>query len=90
MDKGEYGFARYPNLRPGEYFFKLRGANSDGVWGEFEEILTISIQPPFNQTKGFYILIALVISGLLYSIYRYRIAQIKKQKCSILELLKIK
>lgn len=78
LAKGEYGFARYPNLRPGEYFFKLRGANSDGVWGKFEEVLTITIRPPFTQTKEFYFLMILLVTGLLYVVYRYRIAQIKK------------
>ncbi|MFK8005261.1 MAG: histidine kinase [Saprospiraceae bacterium] len=78
LARGDYGFARYPNLRPGEYIFKLRGANSDGIWGAFEEVLMITIRPPFNQTKEFYFLILLLISGIIYGIYRYRIAQIKK------------
>ena len=33
LERGETGFARYSNLSPGEYTFKVRAYNSDGSWG---------------------------------------------------------
>lgn len=55
---GERRFARYAGLQPGHYTFRVKGANSDGTWGE-ETSLNIYIVPPFWQTAWFRILVVI-------------------------------
>jgi class 3 adenylate cyclase/ligand-binding sensor domain-containing protein/predicted metal-dependent HD superfamily phosphohydrolase len=79
-NKREFYFA---NMNPGEYIFKIRAANSDGVWSPYIKSFIIIIQPPFWQTWWFIgILIAIVIA-LLGSFYFSRIALVKKQKLKL-------
>ena len=42
-------FANYTNLEPGEYTFKVKAANSDGVWSN--EISAMSAEPQKKPTK---------------------------------------
>ena len=51
---GNRKYATYTNLRPGQYIFKVKAANNDGVWNEKEKSLFIVIKPPFWETWWFY------------------------------------
>jgi sigma-B regulation protein RsbU (phosphoserine phosphatase) len=46
-------FATFTGLAPGEYVFRVRGANSDGVWNEQGSSIRITITPPFWGTWWF-------------------------------------
>lgn len=46
-------FATYTTLSPGEYTFRVKGSNSDGVWNETGSALKIRITPPVWQTWWF-------------------------------------
>ena len=72
--------ASYPNLSPGEYIFKVKAANSDGVWNENEIKLKIIIEPPFWKTWWFIILIIIFILGGIYAIYLSRVKLLKRQQ----------
>jgi ligand-binding sensor domain-containing protein/two-component sensor histidine kinase len=65
--------ATYTNLDPGEYVFRVKGSNNDGVWNEKGTSLRIIITPPFWKASWFRLLVFLMIIGLIYSIYRYRL-----------------
>ncbi|MDZ7717361.1 MAG: two-component regulator propeller domain-containing protein [Balneolaceae bacterium] len=59
-------FASYTNLEPGNYTFRVRGSNSDGIWNEDGKSLSISIAPPWWKTLwaySFYII--LLIGGFI-------------------------
>jgi ligand-binding sensor domain-containing protein len=71
--------ASYTNLSSGEYVFKARVANNDGVWSDKELQLRIKIEPPFWATWWFKLLAGLSLFGVLYGGYRYRIYQFKLQ-----------
>lgn len=43
-------FVTYTNLREGNYIFKVKGTNGDGVWNEKGCIVAINIHPPFWRT----------------------------------------
>ncbi len=77
---GNRRFASYTNLNPGEYVFRVKGANSDGVWNEHGASVRIIISPPFWQTWWFRIIMAVFIFGVAFGIYSLRIANIEKQK----------
>lgn len=48
--------AVYRALNPGEYTFKVKGTNSDGVWMDEPKTLKITILPPFWKTNWAYTL----------------------------------
>ena len=50
----EHNYITFTNLDPGEYTFMVRGANSDGIWNEQGRKISITIAPPWWQTKMAY------------------------------------
>ncbi|MGM0408731.1 MAG: ligand-binding sensor domain-containing protein, partial [Bacteroidota bacterium] len=73
-------FANYTNLSGGEYIFKLKAANSDGVWNESTTTLTINIKPPFWQTTWFQLFAVLFIAAVVLAYIHYRTRFLKAQK----------
>lgn len=71
--------ATYTNLSPGDYTFKVKAANNDGLWNETGTSLALIITPPFWQTSWFYLLVAIFIAGALIAIYRIRVRGIRAQ-----------
>jgi ligand-binding sensor domain-containing protein len=65
----------YANVPPGEYRFRVRGMNSDGVPGANEAIVAIIVGRPYWHTWWFRFLLLLAVCGVLYALYRYRIAK---------------
>ncbi|MFY8108609.1 MAG: triple tyrosine motif-containing protein [Bacteroidia bacterium] len=65
IQSGTKHFARYANLPPGEYTFKIKAANGDGYWNETPRTITISITPPFWKTNWFYVLMGLLAIVIL-------------------------
>jgi serine phosphatase RsbU (regulator of sigma subunit) len=60
IQAGTERHASYTNLRPGEYTFRVRAANSDGVWNEEGASIRLSILPPWWQTWWAYALFVVV------------------------------
>ncbi len=58
--------ATYTSLNHGEYNFKLKAANNDGIWNEVPLTLKITILPPWWKTNW---AIAAYIGILLLSLY---------------------
>ena len=57
--------ATYTNLDSGTYVFRVKAANSQGVWNEQGTSITIHILPPPWKTWWAYTLYLLVLAGLL-------------------------
>jgi signal transduction histidine kinase len=51
--EGASGAIRYRKLPPGEYQFRVRGCNEDGVWNSTAAILPVKVSPPFWRTWWF-------------------------------------
>ncbi|MEJ2104483.1 MAG: two-component regulator propeller domain-containing protein [Ignavibacteriaceae bacterium] len=81
--EGSKRTATYTNLPPGEYTFKVKGTNSDGVWNDNPKTVSIIINPPFWRTWWF---ITLTIILLAFFIYYLSTIRIKNQ----LEIEKLK
>jgi len=71
-------FANYTNLDPGEYLFKVKGSNNDGLWNEKFASVKLIILPPYWQTWWFRILAAAAVVAAIYALYRYRLNHILK------------
>ncbi|MEJ2617190.1 MAG: triple tyrosine motif-containing protein, partial [Ignavibacteriaceae bacterium] len=63
--------ATYTNLDAGEYIFRVKGSNHDGVWNEKETILRITILPPWWKTNLAYFTYSILLLALFYSLWRY-------------------
>ena len=72
-------FANYTNLEAGTYEFKVKAANSDGVWSD-PISLKITIEKPFYESWGFVSFIAFVLIAIAVYSYRWRISVVKKQQ----------
>ncbi len=67
--------ATYTNLDNGDYTFKVKVANNDGVWNEDVLELKIKILPPWWKTN-----LAIVCYILLFVLGLYIISKISKQR----------
>lgn len=60
---GNSGIATYTNLPAGDYIFRIRGSNLDGVWSDGSKSLRIKVLPPWYQTwwaYGIYLLLFII------------------------------
>ncbi len=70
---GESPILTYSNLRYGNYTFRAKVSNSDGVWNEKEISLNIRILPPFYLTVWAYCVYILLFMGCsLYVVLYFR------------------
>ncbi len=66
-------FATFTGLAPGDYVFRVRGANSDGVWNERAASVRITIAPPFWGTWWFRLTAGLIAVALGAAAFRTRV-----------------
>ncbi|UYZ63099.1 two-component regulator propeller domain-containing protein [Hymenobacter weizhouensis] len=64
--------ATYTNLDPGQYTFRVKAANNDGVWNEQGTALTVLVAPPWWQTLWFRVLAVALVGGGAVAFYRLR------------------
>lgn len=70
-------YAAYQNLEPGEYVFRVKGSNNDGVWNEIGTSIAIFISPPWWKTWWAYILYSILIISLIYFTWKMQIKRIR-------------
>jgi|TARA_R100000388_G_C7244778_1_gene164106 signal transduction histidine kinase/ligand-binding sensor domain-containing protein len=85
VEAGNRTFADYPNLEPGEYNFRVKAANSYGVWNEEGIQLAVNITPPWWQTWWFRSLsgltgLVLLVVGIRHISQRRLREQIRKME----------
>ncbi len=73
VQNGTSNFASFTNVPPGEYTFRVKGANNDGVWNEEGASLGITILPPWWKTWWAYTFYTILVFGLLYGIRRFEL-----------------
>jgi signal transduction histidine kinase/DNA-binding response OmpR family regulator len=67
--------ASYTNLPPGQYTFRVKGANNDNKWNEQGASIKVKILPPWWRSVPAYIFYALCAVGFILFIIRYFIAK---------------
>ena len=72
--------ATYTNLPPGDYTFEVIGANNAGVWSPRPATLRFRIQPLFNETWLFRMLVLALLLVVLYAGYRYQLQRHARQR----------
>jgi len=76
IDAGTRRLARYTNVPPGRYVFRVRASNADLVWNAAGIAMAVRILPPFWMTWWFRALGATAVLSLGYALYRRRIASL--------------
>lgn len=61
----------FANLPPGEYSFKVKAANNDGVWSDQVKSLKIIILPPLWLTWWAYVIYFLLSATVVYVVFRF-------------------
>ena len=77
---GSRRFAGYTNVPPGDYTFRVRGTNRDGIWNEAGAAIDIIITPPFWQTWWFRILAIATIAGGIIGAFTLRVRASETQR----------
>ncbi|MCK4663136.1 MAG: SpoIIE family protein phosphatase [Bacteroidales bacterium] len=72
--------AKYTNIDPGKYVFRVKGSNNDGLWNEEGDSIKIIITPPFWATWWFRGLVILILISGLISFYYVRMNSLRKEK----------
>lgn len=71
--------ASYAQLPPGDYQFRVRGSNNDGVWNQEEATLSVRILPPWWRTVWAYLIYIIVVSGsFVLTLRAYRRREVQK------------
>ena len=86
-------FASYTNLSPGEYTFRIKGSNGDGIWNNEGKSIQIFISPPWWKTWAAYIFYGLLFLALVFGLDRFqrrRLLQAQIEKTRKLELAQAK
>ena len=64
--------ARYTNIPPGHYTFRVKAVSSEGVWSKEDAHLNVLIHPPWWKTWQAYLFYILTICLALYAVYHYQ------------------
>jgi len=73
-------YVTYTNLNPGEYTFRVKASNNDGVWNDNGVSLRVIILPPWWNTWWFKLILIFGVIFILVAIYLSRIRNLNKQK----------
>jgi hypothetical protein len=72
--------ARYSNLPPGSYTFKVRSCNNEGMWNDEPAVFSFVINTPIWKRSWFWLLLTSAAICILSLSIFYRIRQIKKRE----------
>ena len=67
----------YSYIPPGEYRFRVRACNNDGVWNNQPAELQLTVLPYFWQTGWFRVLLAGAAAAVLLALYRLKVARLR-------------
>ncbi|MCW9711956.1 ATP-binding protein [Aliifodinibius salicampi] len=71
--------ATYTNLDPGDYTFRVKAANNDGVWNEEGASVEVTITPPFWRTYAFYVFIGTFGVILFLGFYQWKVLSVRSR-----------
>jgi ligand-binding sensor domain-containing protein len=71
---------RYNSLAPGNYRFLVQASENGIDWIQSSNVISITINPPFWKTWWFRSLSVLLITGLIYFIFKSRMNYIRRQQ----------
>lgn len=86
-DAGNNRRATYTNIPPGDYLFRVKASNNDGVWSDKDYILRVVIKPPlWWNVWSITLYVLLIISGIIYLFYWLREKDRRKNEEEIVKI----
>jgi ligand-binding sensor domain-containing protein/serine phosphatase RsbU (regulator of sigma subunit) len=85
---GTQRVATYTNLDPGNYIFRVKGSNNDGVWNVEGVSIHFTITPPWWRTKAAYLVFALLLIASIVAaerLHRARLLAKEREKAYLRE-----
>lgn len=73
---GTRRFASYSNVTGGNYKLRIKARLPGGEWVESKFILPVIVHTAFYKKVWFYIVLAILLAAIIYSIFRYRLSQV--------------
>jgi len=73
-------FATYTHLDHGDYTFRVKASNNDGVWNEQGVALRLTIVPPWWKTSWFRAVGLAVLLAVIWLAYRLRIREVEERE----------
>lgn len=80
--------AFYNNIDPGNYIFKVKAANNDGVWNEKGVSIAVIVKPTLFQTWYFRVGLFLTIVGISYLLYLNRVRSLRQRSATLEKMVK--
>ena len=69
---GTNGKIAYSNIPPGNYALKIKWSNGESTWTPDIPLLNMEVKQYFWLTDYAYLVYVLLLSGVIYTIYKYR------------------
>jgi len=77
IESGKRRFVTYTNLDPGNYVFKVKSSNADGIWNDTVTSVNIIMTPPWWRTLWAYGLYVILIFLGLIGIRKFELSRTK-------------
>ncbi len=72
VQSGARRYVNYTHLPSGNYTFRVRAMNAEGVYSEKDAVIAIKIIPPFWRTWWAYIIYGFLFLGFAFAVDRYQ------------------
>jgi len=80
IDIGNRRFVPFSNLPPGNYTFRVKGCNNDGVWNEEGKSIRIIIKPPWYKSSLAYFVYIVDLILILFFFIKWRLRRLVTEK----------
>jgi signal transduction histidine kinase/DNA-binding response OmpR family regulator len=80
IEAGNQREARYTNLQPGSYEFRVIACNNDGVWNKEGATCRILLQPHFYQTNLWWMICVVAAIGAIFGWHQWRTRVLRKRQ----------
>ncbi len=83
IDAGARRFAHYASLPAGNYTFRVRACNNDGVWNASGAAISFRLRPYFYRTPWFFVTCGVVLVGAIRGFYSLRLRRVEAHKARL-------
>lgn len=88
---GHHRTVTFTDLKPGTYYFRVRGTNNDGIWSNQEASLKITILAPWWKKPWIFVLYFLLLLGAVAGLREYEMSRFRlKNRMRLVEMEKEK
>ncbi len=87
VQAGTRNYVSYTNLPGGDYTFRVRAANSDGIWNESGATLNLTVTPPLWQTRPFQLGLLLGVVALVTVAFQWRVRAVRQQNAHLQKMV---